>query len=832
MSEYQDSFRADAQDLLTELETALLELETRPDNQDLVERVFRAMHTIKGNARVVGFDDIAGFTHELETVFDLIRKGQVAFSRKIGKLAFQARDQILFMIDGHFGDAGPDEREKARILRELATISSQQAGAAKKAAREKAEGLCQTLLQELPALETGASPTASTFVAVLGRLTDLRRTVSLFGTDLDLVTGSFCLAYEILQKRSMPCLTGLPKQTAGMLGYLPTMIKNAEADQATLLNDPMLLIESMQKPLEITAALKALFLAAGISPDELVPKTSEPSAKAAGADQKTFTYQIVFRPLAEFALTGMSLGDVQAQIQELGTLTVSENAPVARENPAGIPGFEAFLTTPQEMAVVQEVFGCLESCAEVEIRLADSGKALAEDGSPKKLGEILLERGEISPDHLDQALEQQRGNVSSQPTDLDWDSVTSVRRRQKETGRGSQRGKRNREAFDFMRISLPRLNELVNLIGELVAQQTRLRERAGVLENRELAFFAEEVDRLVNKMRESAMKIRMEPVGITFFKFNRMVKELARELGKEVEFVTEGAEIELDKATIEAIGDPLVHLIRNTIDHGIEHPDKREQLGKPRKGEVKLIAEHSGGLVWISIKDDGAGLNEERILAKALEKGLIQPNAELSKKEIYQLIFLPGFSTAAQVTTVSGRGTGMDVVKRAIEKLHGVIDISSAVGKGSTFTLKLPLTLAIVEGLLVTIAERFFLFPLAMVQEIVNLDPERMQRRDEQDHVSIRGDLVPFLRLSDFLNLERETPTTQEQLVVCGVEGKRLGFVVDSVIGEHQALIKSLGSYYRDVRFFSGATILGDRTLALILDLPALARAAERLTPA
>jgi two-component system chemotaxis sensor kinase CheA len=344
----------------------------------------------------------------------------------------------------------------------------------------------------------------------------------------------------------------------------------------------------------------------------------------------------------------------------------------------------------------------------------------------------------------------------------------------------------------------------------------------------ELRSIAEHVDRLTAELRDSTMSIRMLPIGTTFSKFNRLVRDLSSELGKEVILTIDGAETELDKTVIERIHDPLVHLIRNSIDHGIESPGVRASNGKPRQGTVHLSAIHSGANVLISIEDDGAGLNKEAIRKKAVENGLISPDVELSEKEVFGLIFAPGFSTAGKVTNVSGRGVGMDVVKSGVEALRGAIDIASREGAGTTITLKLPLTLAIVDGLLVKIADANFVLPLSIVEECVELTNGGGAAGHGRQVTFIRGEIVPYIRLRERFSIDGPAPPI-EQIVVTETMGGRIGFVVDKVIGQHQTVIKNMGKIYRNVKGVSGATILGDGTVALIVDVPQIVQGAAAL---
>jgi two-component system chemotaxis sensor kinase CheA len=337
---------------------------------------------------------------------------------------------------------------------------------------------------------------------------------------------------------------------------------------------------------------------------------------------------------------------------------------------------------------------------------------------------------------------------------------------------------------------------------------------------------AEEVERLSAELRDVAMGIRMLPIGTTFAKFKRLVRDLSAELGKDISFITEGEETELDKTVIDKLSDPLVHLIRNSIDHGIESPEVRKGEGKAAQGTIHLSAEHSGAYVLISVRDDGAGLDTQAIRNKAIEKGLISAEATLSDKETFELILSPGFSTAKNVTSVSGRGVGMDVVRSSIESFGGTVEITSTKGKGSTITLKLPLTLAIIDGLRVNIAGECFVIPLGAVVECVDLTQTDITHAHGRHLIKVREEIIPYIYLREFFGTRGKRPDI-EQVVISDLGGKRVGFVVDKVIGQHQTVIKNLGHLFKAIDGISGATILGDGSVALILDIHKLIHQVE-----
>jgi two-component system chemotaxis sensor kinase CheA len=371
-----------------------------------------------------------------------------------------------------------------------------------------------------------------------------------------------------------------------------------------------------------------------------------------------------------------------------------------------------------------------------------------------------------------------------------------------------------------VRVQAEKVDELMDRVGELVIAQARLSQLAATADA-EIKAIAEEIERLASNLRDVTMGIRMVPIGTLFGRYRRLVHDLSIELGKPVELSMSGEETELDKTMIERLADPLVHLIRNSLDHGLEAPGARAAAGKPETGRIRLAASHSGAEVLITVGDDGRGLDVARIRAKAEAQGLIAEGAAMSDAEIHHLIFHPGFSTAQTVTTLSGRGVGMDVVKRAIEASRGTIDIASRPGMGAEVTLRLPLTLAIIEGLLVRVGAARYVIPLSAVEECVELAAAGDTGSKGRSFLNIRSALVPYLRLRDLF--DAKTPADAHQkIVVVSFGDQRVGLVVDQIIGSHQTVIKSLSKLHADVPSFSGATILGDGAVALIFDIPHL----------
>ena len=391
-----------------------------------------------------------------------------------------------------------------------------------------------------------------------------------------------------------------------------------------------------------------------------------------------------------------------------------------------------------------------------------------------------------------------------------------------------------------IRVEVKRLDHLMNLIGELVLGKNRLLKIYDDVEERyEGEKFLEELNQVVasislvtTDLQSAVMKTRMLPIAKVFNKFPRMVRDLSRELNKDIELVMKGEETELDKSVIEELGDPLIHMIRNSCDHGIESKEEREKAGKNPKGIVELSAYHEGNQIVVEIKDDGHGMDPEFLKMKALDKGIVTEREinQMSNKEAFGLIFKPGFSTAKAVTGVSGRGVGMDVVKTNIEKLNGIIDIDSEFGKGSTFKLKIPLTLAIIQSLLVAVQEEYFAIPLSSVLETVRVPYEEIYTIEGRSVLKLRNEVLSLVKLSDIFGVEQVFESSEQAyVVIIGLAESKLGIVVDGLVGQEEIVIKSLGDYLQGIEGIAGATIRGDGRVTLITDVAALMNLAKNI---
>ena len=435
-----------------------------------------------------------------------------------------------------------------------------------------------------------------------------------------------------------------------------------------------------------------------------------------------------------------------------------------------------------------------------------------------RLGDMLVRCGTVTAHELQNALAAQAGKRPAPPIGAVLVEQGSVAPQVVEAALEKQKRVKEARAQDTqsIRIDADKLDQLINLVGELIIASAGANLLARKAHNADLQESHSVLSGLVEAVRDSALQLRMVKIGATFTRFQRVVHDVSRELGKDIGLVINGEDTELDKTVVEKIGDPLTHLVRNAIDHGIDPPELRAQRGKPAKGTVRLNAYHDSGSIVIEVSDDGGGLDRERILAKALERGLVEPGKTLSDTEIHNLIFEPGFSTAEKVTNLSGRGVGMDVVKRNIVALRGTVGIHSRPGQGTTVTVRLPLTLAIINGFQVGVGKSVFVVPLDMVDECVEFSAEQ-----GHDYTDLRGQVLPFIRLRQHFDLPGQA-SGRENIVVVKHAEQKFGIVVDSLLGEAQTVIKPLSKLFSQVKGISGSSILGSGDVALILDVPTL----------
>ena len=524
------------------------------------------------------------------------------------------------------------------------------------------------------------------------------------------------------------------------------------------------------------------------------------------------------------------------EIAHMATLT-DALPPAAQMDPESCYlGFEISLRSHATKDAIEKVFDFCRDDIDLHILPPNSKvedylhliESLPEESM--RLGEILVKSGAITQEELDAGLRKQSGikvgEGESAPALGDiLVQQQSVQPELVEAAATKQKVVQEKKAAEsrLIRVQADKLDQLIDLVGELViagASANLLAQRSG---EATLAEATSVLSRLVESIRDSALQLRMVQIGETFNRFHRVARDVSKELNKDIELIITGAETELDKSVVEKIGDPLMHLVRNAMDHGIESAEKRAAAGKPVKGRVELNAFHDSGSIVIEVVDDGGGLNKDRIQAKALEKGIIQEGQNLSDQEVVNLIFEAGFSTVEKVTNLSGRGVGMDVVRKNITALRGTVDVKTEMGAGSRFTIRLPLTLAIIDGFLTAVGKSSYVIPLDMVVECIEL----RDTTENRDYLNLRGEVLPFVRLRDMFEMPGPQPS-RENIVVVQYAGQKAGIVVDQLLGEFQTVIKPLGTLFRNVRGIGGSTILGSGEVALILDVQALVSRSAR----
>jgi two-component system chemotaxis sensor kinase CheA len=678
-----ETFMTESAELLAEMEHALLELEQRPDDADLINAVFRAAHTIKGSAGLFGFDDVVAFTHVAESVLDRVRDGEVRVDDALIALLLGCRDHMITLI----GRAqGGDEDGRATCI---------------------AAG--EVLIQRL-------------------------------GSYLD---GSACNARPAAAVHAEPAGG---RRWRVELGFGEDMLRHGM--------DPASVLRYLAQLGEIDAVQTSTVR---------LPRLAEMDAESCYLDV---------------------------------SLTLASDKPVEE-----IEGAFDFIREETAVSLIPLDDEAAGNAPELERAAPPVDEPSA---SPRVSGA--------------EAMDGRGGRGQDEPLELT-------------AGASEGAGKQVVSAARSVRIDAAKLDELINLVGELVIASASSHLITQRFDDEALVESMSVMSRLVEEIRDSALRLRMVPIGETFARFRRVVRDVSNDLGKDIRLEIQGADTELDKTVVEKIGDPLMHLVRNAMDHGIEPAERRLPLGKPAHGTLRLNAYHDAGSIVIEVADDGGGLNRDKIIAKAIAKGLIAPNAALTDQEVYRLIFEPGFSTADQVTNLSGRGVGMDVVKKNIEALRGTVDIDSRPGQGTTVSIRLPLTLGIIDGFLVRVCDAAYVIPLDMVMECIELpEGDRAQSR-ARHYLNLRGEVLPFVRLRELFHGDGR-PAPRENVVVVHYGGHKAGLVVDELMGEFQTVIKPLGKIFERLRGVSGATILGSGEVSMILDVPSLVEvAAQRGRP-
>jgi len=595
----------------------------------------------------------------------------------------------------------------------------------------------------------------------------------------------------------------------------------------------MMIAQKNNAPAKPAAAPVKAAPAAVPAPAAPAPAAAASPATATSASTAPPRWEISFRPYRELFARGNDPLRMMRELAELGELTVNVDL-------GALPGFaqldaqSCYLAWKLELAgdvsedAIKQVFEWAEGDCDLELRRVGAATA------PAVAAEPVVVETEPAPSQaaladailsgtapaMEEPKPEPAAPVATAPT------LTAVKDTKPDASIGAVGDSGS------IRVSVEKIDELMNTVGELVITQAMLSQLGAALEGgnaEKLRAGLAQLERNTRELQESVMRVRMLPISFVFSRFPRMVRDIAQRLGKQIDLKLTGEQTELDKTVLEKIGDPLVHLVRNSIDHGIEMPDVRVAAGKDAVGTVHLDACHRGGNIAVEVSDDGGGLDKDRILAKARQRGLVGPNDILTDDQIHDLIFLPGFSTAEKTTDLSGRGVGMDVVRRNVKELGGKIELRSEQGKGSRFIITLPLTLAIVDGQSVAVGTETYIIPLISIVESMRLKETSISRLSGHNEVfSFRGDYLPIIRLHELFGVEPRARALHEGLVVIADgDGRRVGLFVDDLLGQQQVVIKSLEVNYGHVEGVSGATILGDGSVALILDVTGIIHAAS-----
>ncbi len=669
MDNFQKKFLDEASDLVSQLEQALLTLEQDMGNPELVDSIFRIMHSLKGGGGMFGFDNISNYTHRLENMYDLVRQKKLKVTREMLDITFESADHISSMLN--------DDGSKTEEIKKNEEI----------------------LNSRIEAILDGDSMS----VVTVGDSVEVKPGLASYYVKVK--------PYEHIQRNG---------------------------------TNPLLLI------------------------DELV------------------------------GLGRAKVNIFYSNIPDFESLVFDDT----------YIWWEVILATESDIDAIKDVFIFVEDDCEIVIKKLADGDVFSFDGI-----EPLLQCSHDFPFDLEkitslantiQALEKAKTETAQAAAAKEDKGDEHIKKFAKES------------TISGIRVASEKIDSLMNLVSELITTQAGLNLYADRAKNAELTRIAEGLENISRQLRDTAFSITLIPIDYLVVRFRRLVRDLSREVGKEIEFEARGAEVELDKSLIEGISEPLMHILRNSVDHGIETAAERKAAGKSPTGKITLSAYYSGSQVIIAVTDDGQGMNPEKIRRKAIEKGLVAPDAQMSDKEAIDLIFMPGFSTSEKVTNISGRGVGMDVVKRKVSDIRGTVSVSSELGEGTTITISLPLTLSIIDGMLVRIADVDYIIPLSVIDTIFAVEHEKIVS-SFQNVINIEGVQYPFYYLRDEFAIPGDAPE-REEIIMVKYEDRKIGIVVDNITGEYQAVLKPLGKLYRNQDIFSGASILGDGTVALVLD--------------
>lgn len=869
-SEFLDVLMEDSMEALSDMETSLLEIDNGGDDTELINTIFRGAHSIKGGSGMLGLEEIAGFTHLMETLLDQVREGERKIDMLIVGLLLECVDALRGMFDalkdGNENDAvlitnlkerlsatlenrepnilsaepdvqdvpeptqedfsapdpepvvepepspveEPSFQQDVSILDELAAADVELAApvAAENAGMEAFLAPADDFV--MPGWAVQFVPDHDLFLSGYDPLELINQLIELGGVDVK------CDA------NVMPALSRInPEQC--YLSWDINIITEASADAiraifAPVMNQCELIIEPLQEA-------HANQLRAIIADQEANRK------EASGQDAVSYLRETV-------------LGGNQVPEADIGkAVSFDVDTPEIEETfePFDKPETSPVIEEPVQPSISAEIELPVENSIDPMAEVEPSQPEFVALESDESLSIVEEEATSEEPKAKERPVAEEVSEQIEQVKPQENPAVAEVAQSpiDKKAGAKSSgriaRERKNSEAGGSIRVSTQKIDALINMAGELVITQAMLTqlgeklEDSGLQDIENLRDGLAQLERNSRELQDAVMSIRMLPISFAFSRFPRMIRDLTTKLDKKVRLVTTGEQTELDKTVMEKIGDPLVHLVRNSFDHGIEMPDVRRKAGKDEVGTIELNAYHQGGNIVIEVVDDGKGLDRDVIVAKAREKGLLGTDEQVAEDKALELIFEPGFSTAAEVSDLSGRGVGMDVVRRNIRDLGGHIELDSTPGEGTRFTIRLPLTLAILDGQLVTVGDETFIVPLISIVESLQIQPAQMKTVAGQNELyHLRDEYIPVVKLHELFDIRRRTSVGEEHdlLVVVEGDGEKIALQVDDLLGQQQAFIKSLETNFKQVTGISGATILGDGTVSLILDAGAIVRMA------
>ncbi len=774
MSQFFQVFFDETEELLAEKEKLLLEIDLESPDPEEIDAIFRAAHSIKGGSATFGLKDMTEVTHILENLLDMIRKQEIKMTAEHVDAFLAAKDVLLMMRDGHRDGTQVDQGAVTEVLHVL-----------------------QTLYDEA----SGKSPAGGG------------------------VVGAASVQPTKAQAESAPASESAIPASSGQKRHYRIELPEVSAKD----------VQDLEIELKLLGELESIQLDGGRKGFKLSTEESANDIEAIcsfiidTSDLKIFDEAAVSDPATErngyrklrFELPEAAEKDVDALEVELKLLGGLERIQLkngrtgfyllTEESLDDILSICSFVVDPDELIITEEAVP-VEEVAKDQEEIEGFGLFEPLDspvqGVPEKTDEAF--KVEVLPEP----------DTSTPVTPAPAKAPTKAAERTVATQESTS-----------IRVSVEKVDQLINLVGELVITQAMVEQRSSDLDpmtHERLLSSVSQLARNTRDLQEAVMSIRMMPMDYVFSRFPRMVRDLAGKLGKKIDFVTKGAATELDKGLIERIIDPLTHLVRNSVDHGIERPEIRVASGKSESGKLTLSAAHQGGNIVIEVVDDGGGLDRDRIMSKAAEKG-IPVSENMSDSEVWQLIFAPGFSTAEAVTDVSGRGVGMDVVKRNISAMGGIVDIRSEKSVGTTISISLPLTLAILDGMSIKVGNEIYILPLGFVIESLKPSGNDIKEIANQGRVvKVRGEYLPLIPLYQLFNIDPVFTNPSDGIVVIlETDGMKAALFIDEMLGQQQVVVKNLESNYKKVHGISGATILGDGGVALIIDVSAIVRSSR-----